>query len=204
VVADLARLADVDRMADELAKRYERIDVLVNNAGVGFGAPGSGREESADGIELRFAVNYLAGYHLTRRLMPARVVNVASVGQYPIDFDDPMQERGYDRMIAYRRSKLAQIMFTIDLAEEWPEVEVNAVHPASLMDTAMVREARTGTLSTVEEGGAATLRLIAGVGVSGRYFNGTKEDRANEQAYDTGARAQLRALSDGLIRRTLG
>jgi NAD(P)-dependent dehydrogenase (short-subunit alcohol dehydrogenase family) len=215
VVADLASLTETDRLATELGERFERIDVLVNNAGIGFGAPGAGRQTSADGIELRFAVNYLAGYHLTRRLIPklaasapARVVNVSSIGQYPIDFDDPMLERGYTGVNAYRQSKLAQIMFTIDLAEELrgAGVTVNALHPATLMNTAMVREADYETRSTIEEGGTATMRLIADPsldGISGTYSNGLHEAKANDQAYDPDARARLRELSDQLISRVL-
>jgi NAD(P)-dependent dehydrogenase (short-subunit alcohol dehydrogenase family) len=216
VIADLGSLAECDRLAAEIETRFDRVDVLVNNAGIGFGAPGSGRQQSADGIELRFAVNYLAGYHLTRRLIPlltasapARVVNVSSIGQYPIDFDDPMLERDYSGLNAYRQSKLAQIMFTIDLAEELrgTGVTVNALHPASLMNTAMVREADYETLSTVEEGGTATMRLIADPsmdGITGTYSNGLHEAKANDQAYDPTIRARLRALSDELINRVLG
>ena len=216
VIADLASLSEVDGLATELAARYDRIDVLVNNAGIGFGAPGSGRQESADGIELRFAVNYLAGYHLTRRLIPlltasapARVVNVSSIGQYPIDFDDPLLERNYTGVNAYRVSKLAQIMFTFDLAEELRDagVTVNALHPATLMDTPMVREADYEIHSTVEEGGAATMRLIADPSmndVTGTYSNGPHEAKANDQAYDPTARARLRDLSDRLISQALG
>jgi NAD(P)-dependent dehydrogenase (short-subunit alcohol dehydrogenase family) len=216
VIAELGSLASVDHLAAEIETRFERVDVLVNNAGIGFGAPGSGHAESTDGIELRFAVNYLAGYHLTRRLIPlltasapARVVNVSSIGQYPIDFDDPMLERGYSGVNAYRQSKLAQVMFTIDLAEELrgAGVTVNALHPATLMDTPMVREADYETRSTVEEGGTATLRLIADPkldGTTGTYSNGLHEAKANDQAYDPGARARLRELSDELIGRVLG
>jgi NAD(P)-dependent dehydrogenase (short-subunit alcohol dehydrogenase family) len=211
VLADLASLAEVDRLATELSARYDRIDVLVNNAGIGFGAPGAPRALSADGIELRFAVNYLAGYHLTRRLLPViagRIVNVSSIGQQPIDFDDPMLERSYNGVNAYRQSKLAQIMFTIDLAAELQDtgITVNTLHPASLMDTPMVREAQYGTLSTVEEGGAATMRLIADPamdGITGTYSNGLREDKANPQAYDPAARARLRELSDELISKAL-
>jgi NAD(P)-dependent dehydrogenase (short-subunit alcohol dehydrogenase family) len=216
VLADLASLSQVDRLATGITERCDRIDVLVNNAGVGFGAPGAARQLSADGLELRFAVNYLACYHLTRRLIPllvtsapARVVNVASIGQQELDFADPMLERSYDGVTAYRRAKLAQIMFTFDLAEELRDsgVTVTALHPATLMDTAMVHEARTGVRSTVEEGSDATMRLIADPEldrVTGRYFNGTREDRAHRQAYDGAARARLRELTDRLVSAALG
>ena len=131
--------------------------MLINNAGVIEGE----RRESEDGYELTFAVNYLAHFLLTRLLVPllrdsapARVVNVASVGQSPIDFDDVMLERGYDPMRAYTQSKLAQVMFTFELAERLrgSGVTVNALHPASLMDTRMVRETFGRSMSTVEEG----------------------------------------------------
>jgi NAD(P)-dependent dehydrogenase (short-subunit alcohol dehydrogenase family) len=211
LLADLGDLTQCERLAAHIADRYERVDVLVNNAGIGFRGQGTGREVSADGYELRFAVNYLAGYHLTRRLIPvllasapATVVNVASAGQEAIDFDDPLMERSYDGTVAYRRSKLAQIMFTLDLAEELRgRVTVNALHPATFMDTAMVRDAGIGPVSTVEEGGEATLRLVEEDRVTGRYFNRTKETRALDQAYDTRARARLRELSDQLISRAL-
>jgi NAD(P)-dependent dehydrogenase (short-subunit alcohol dehydrogenase family) len=123
--ADLSSLAAVRALADEVIEAEPRLDVLVNNAGIGTIEPGGGsRQESADGIELRFAVNYLAGYALSRSLLPlltrsapARIVNVASVGQQAIDFDDVMLTGEYDGMRAYRQSKLAQIMNTFDLAE---------------------------------------------------------------------------------------
>ncbi len=204
-LADLACLDEVRRMAGEVLDAEERLDVLVNNAGVGAGDK---RLVSADGHELRFAVNHLAGFLLTRLLLdllrasaPSRVVNVASIGQAAIDFDDVMLERGtFSGFRAYAQSKLAQILSTIDLAEELEGsgVDVNAVHPATLMDTTMVRESFGTPRSTVREGADAALRLIADPeleGVSGRYFEGTREGAADPQAYDPEARAELRRLS---------
>jgi NAD(P)-dependent dehydrogenase (short-subunit alcohol dehydrogenase family) len=212
-VADLASLAEVNAMADELLEREQTIDTLVNNAGIGTVnlSGDEGRMESRDGYELRFQVNYLSHYLLTRRLLPlvvasspARIVNVSSGGQMPIDFDDPMLEHGYDGIRAYCQSKLAQVLFTFDLAEELEQNDVtaNCHHPATFMPTKMVFAARGSATSTLEEGVEATLRLVADEsldGVSGRYFNGTRESRADAQAYDTDARAELRELSDGLI-----
>ncbi len=203
--ADLAGLAAVRELAAQVIAAEPRLDVLVNNAGIGTTVPGGGvRQESADGYELRFAVNYLAGYALTRLLLPllrksapSRIVNVSSLGQQAIDFGDVMLTEGYDGMRAYRQSKLAQILFTIDLAAELDlaGVTVNALHPATFMPTKIV----AGTpASTVAQGVAATMRLVtapaADVG-TGRYFNGMDEARANGQAYDPEARRQLRDLS---------
>jgi NAD(P)-dependent dehydrogenase (short-subunit alcohol dehydrogenase family) len=211
VVADFADLDDVDRLADELLGRLDRLDVVVNNAGIGFGPPGGGRETSAQGLELRFAVNYLAGVLLTRRLLrlvqssaPARIVNVASIGQVPIDLDDLQIDHGYAGIVAYRRSKLAQIMFTFDLAAalDPAQVTVNALHPATFMDTSLVRDAGGQPLSSVAQGAAATLRLIedpALAGVTGRFFDGTREARADDQAYDPQVRARLRTATDRLL-----
>ena len=152
-------------------------------------------------------MNYLAHFLLTYRLLPlleasapARIVNVSSMGQAPIDFADVMMERSYNPGDAYRRSKLAQIMFTIDLAAELDaaNVTVNSLHPARSMNTARVINGGFQPLSTVEEGAEATMQLAVSpelAGRSGLYFNGLNEAQANAQAYDTAARAQLRALS---------
>jgi NAD(P)-dependent dehydrogenase (short-subunit alcohol dehydrogenase family) len=211
VQADLADLREVARLADAVLGEYDELHCLVNNAGVGFGAPGSGREVSANGVELRFAVNHLASYLLALRLAdrlrasaPARIVQVASAGQLALDPDDPLSEDAYDGISAYRRSKLAQVMATYDLAADLvgSGVSVNALHPATFMDTTMVRDSGQEPVSTVEEGLEAIWRLVADPdldGVSGRYFDGTAEADADPQADDPAARAWVRQLSDRLL-----
>lgn len=207
VLADLSRLAEVDRLADEIVSRTARLDVLVNNAGSGGRSDGK-RELTADGNELIWAVNHLAPYRLTRRLLPllqtsapVRVVNVASAGQQEIDFDDPTPERDYNAYAAYCRSKLAMIMATIEYAEELDGtgVTVNALHPATLMPTTMVRESGVTPISTLAEGADATLRLICDPGLSqttGQYFNGTRRSHPHAQADDPKARRRLLEISD--------
>ena len=209
LVADLASLAEVRSLADAVRRDADRLDALVNNAGIG--TSGSKRELSADGFELRFAVNYLAGFLLTRLLLPmltsrtsARIVNVSSAGQQAIDFSDVMLARGYSGVRAYCQSKLAQILFTFDLARELhgQNIAVNALHPATYMDTTMVRLSGVKPISTVEQGGAAILQLVdeaALAGRSGLYFSGLQESRADRQAYDEDARKRLRALSFDLV-----
>jgi NAD(P)-dependent dehydrogenase (short-subunit alcohol dehydrogenase family) len=178
-----------------------------HNSNAGIGTAGGVRQESADGFELRFAVNYIAGFLLTSLLLPllqasapARIINVSSAGQYPIDFADVMLTRGYSGTRAYCQSKLAQVMFTIDLAAEFSgsDVTANCLHPATYMNTAMVRRAGVAPVSTVEEGADAILNLAVSPALAGRtglYFNGLREARGHSQAYDAQARRQLRALS---------
>ncbi len=184
--------------------------ILITGATDGLGRGDGRRMASRDGYELRFAVNYLAGYLLTRLLLgtlessaPARIVNVSSAGQAPIDFDDVMLERNYSGVQAYCQSKLAQVMFTLDLAAELREREVTAtcLHPATYMPTKMVLEGGIDPISSLQEGVDATLRLVADPeldGVSGRYFNGLRAADPHPQAFDADARRQLRELSDRL------
>jgi NAD(P)-dependent dehydrogenase (short-subunit alcohol dehydrogenase family) len=201
-VADLSSLAAVTHLAEEVIAGATRLDALVNNAGVGL----TERSESADGHELTFAVNYLAPFLLTTRLLgllresvPARIVNVASIGQAPVNFADVMLEHGYDMYAAYSQSKLALIAFSFELAERLRAegetgVTVNALHPATLMPTKLVRETFGRTVDTLEQGVAATLRLVIDPeldGVSGVYFNGLQPAAADGQAYDPSARRRL-------------
>ena len=205
LAADLASLAEVRRLADEVRKATDRLDLLINNAGIG--TAGAGRQTSANGHELCFAVNYLAGFLLTYLLLPllkasrpARIVNVASAGQQAVDFSDVMLTRNYSGVTAYCQSKLAQIMFTVDLADELKGsgIIANALHPSTYMNTTMVRRAGVSPMSKVEDGAEAILQLAVSPkleGRSGLYFNVLNEARANAQAYDAEARRRLRALS---------
>ena len=209
--ADLAALADVAALAEEVRAATDRLDVLLSNAGIGFTEPGGGaRLESADGHELRFAVNYLAAYSLTRRLLPllrasapARIVQVASAGQVPIDFDDVMLQRDYEGTRAYRQSKLAQVMFTFDLAAELngDGVTATALHPGTYMATKMVTGEGIAPVTPLEHGVDATWRLVADPaldGVSGVYFEQGREARPHGQALDPDDRRALRELSERL------
>jgi NAD(P)-dependent dehydrogenase (short-subunit alcohol dehydrogenase family) len=205
--ADLSSLAGTRQLADAVIADHKRLDVFISNAGIGSLSLGSERRTSADGYELRFAVNYLSGFLLAYLLLPllkagapSRIVNVASLGQHPLDFDDVMLANGYSGSRAYAQSKLAQIMFTIDLAEQLrgSGVSVNSLHPATYMNTTMVRAGGITPISTVEQGGEAILHLAVGedmAGKTGLFFNGMAQARANPQAYDADARKRLRALS---------
>jgi NAD(P)-dependent dehydrogenase (short-subunit alcohol dehydrogenase family) len=206
LAADLSRMSEVRQLADAVRATTPRLDILVNNAGIGTGGGSARRQESADGYELRFAVNYLSGFLLTHLLLPtirasapARIVNVSSAGQQAIDFSDVMLTKGYSGARAYCQSKLAQILFTIDLAAalEGSGITVTCLHPATYMDTTMVRQAGVTPTSTVEQGAAAILNLAVGPGGtrSGRYFNGLNEARPDSQANDAAARRSLQTLS---------
>jgi NAD(P)-dependent dehydrogenase (short-subunit alcohol dehydrogenase family) len=202
--ADLAVLSDVRDLAKAVTARHSRLEVLINNAGV-YG--GEARQVTGDGQELHFQVNYLAPFLLTELLLPvlrasapARIVNVSSGGQAPVDFDDVMLEHGYSAMRGYCQSKLAQIMNTIDLAAqlEGSGVTVTSLHPGTYMNTKMVIGSGITPITPVEEGVEATYRLAVSPEVEGQtgvFFNQQTLARANGQAYDEVARRRLRDLS---------
>jgi len=214
VTADLADLAQVAELASAVRRLTDRLDVLVGNAGIGSGLPdGRTRQTSADGHELRFAVNYLAGFRLTLDLLPllrasapARIVNVASIGQQPLDFDDLMLERGYSGVRAYAQSKLAQIMSGFELAGRLSarEVTVNSLHPATFMPTKIVLQEIGQPMDSLETGVAATRRLVddpALAATTGKFFDRTRETAAHPQAYDATARRELWERSLALVGR---
>jgi NAD(P)-dependent dehydrogenase (short-subunit alcohol dehydrogenase family) len=225
--ADFASLAEVADMARRVLHEEPALHVLINNAGIGMLRD---RAVSQDGHELVFQVNYLAGYLLSQALTPllartgeARIINVASAAQYPINFDDLMLDARWNGVIAYGRSKLAQILLTVTMSEELGRhgIAVNAVHPASLMPTKITAQLSTleprgfiGKLimkrlkprSTLAEGVANVLRLINEptlASVTGRYFRGAREKKANKQAYDASARRALQAVSSRLCQDAL-
>ena len=198
--ADLSSLAEVRTLAQAINRDYQRLDVLVNNAGIWL----RDRQVSKDGHEMHFAVNYLAGFLLTRTLLPkivasapSRIVNVSSLSAAPIDFSDVMLERPGRASQGYGQSKLLQVMFTIDLAAELKEkkVTVTALHPATMMDTTMVRQSGSRAMSSVDEGADAVMQQITGDVQSGQFYNGQRPGRPHQQANDDAVRAKLRQLS---------
>jgi NAD(P)-dependent dehydrogenase (short-subunit alcohol dehydrogenase family) len=200
LVADLSSLDEVRGLADQI----DELDTLVNNAGIVIPE----RRESADGYELTLAVNYLSHFLLTALLLPklrepGRIVNISSIGQYPLDFDDLQYEHDFNGYYAYAKSKLAQILFTYSLAERLGDrdITVNALHPATLMDTNMVLGPGGTPQSSVEDGVEATMRLIADPsvdGVTGAFFNGMRDWRPDAQANDPEARRRLWEESERL------
>ncbi|HUK07513.1 MAG TPA: SDR family oxidoreductase [Stellaceae bacterium] len=188
--ADLARLAEVRRVADELLQAYPRIDVLINNAGAMFRR----REVSADGLERTFALNHMAYFLLTEKLRarlaaskPARIVSVASRAHEgaTLDLDDLNMERRYDGWLAYRRSKLANILWTRELARRLAgsDVTANALHPGFVATRfgdnnrgwfgLTLGIAKRVAAIRPEEGAATVVHLASAPGldsVSGGYF----------------------------------
>jgi NAD(P)-dependent dehydrogenase (short-subunit alcohol dehydrogenase family) len=209
--ADFSELAQVRNLAASIIEDHRQLDLLINNAGIGSGFAGGERQLSADGYEMIFQVNYLAHYLLTDLLLPlmknsapARIINVASGAQRPIDFEDPMMEQEFSASAAYGQSKLAQILHTFHMSEllAGTGVTFNALHPATMMDTIMVAQMRGPARTTVDEGARAVMNLAVSAPLharSGLYFSGLQEARAHAQAYDSAARARLDKMSRELL-----
>ncbi len=206
VRADLAELAQVHQLVAQISAVTGHLSVLVNNAGV---SPAPDRQESADGHELGFAVNSLAPFALTRGLLPllhagapARVVNVASLNQTPVDFDDLALSRRYTRLRAYSTSKFALVAVGMAFAERLdPDiVTVNSVHPGTYMPTKMLDRPEL-SIDSLETGVHSTLRLISDpelTGVTGRFFDRTTDVQAHPATYRPDLRNRLWSVSKQL------
>jgi NAD(P)-dependent dehydrogenase (short-subunit alcohol dehydrogenase family) len=217
--ADLSSQAEVRRLAAALLDRYPRLDVLVNNVG-GFWAT---RHVTADGLEHTFAVNHLAGFLLTNLLLdrlkasaPARVVTVSSGAQSlgSIHFEDLQGERAYSGETAYNQSKLADVMFTYELARrlEGTGVTATAVHPG-VVSTGFGAEDPSRIFRFVvpllrpfmkspKQGAATSIYLASSPeveGVTGTYFAKGKPATSSKASYDADAAARLWNVSAGLV-----
>lgn len=204
--ADFASLAEIKQLAAAILTNHAQLHVLINNAGLGVEP---NRRTSRDGYEMIFQVDYLSTYLLSKLLLPllqaskpARIVHVASAGQAPIDFSNPLLERHWDGVQAYCQAKLAQIMLGIEWGNEQKAngVMINSLHPASYMPTKIVTNFYKPQ-STLQEGIDAVVNLAVNprlADVSGKYFNRLQETRALAQAYDPQARQQLIELSEKL------
>jgi NAD(P)-dependent dehydrogenase (short-subunit alcohol dehydrogenase family) len=225
VPLDLADLASVRKAADDILSRWDRLDVLVNNAGGTW----STRQETAQGFEYTLGVNHLGHFSLTNRLLPrlqasapSRIINLTSVGHHAarrgMRFDDLQSEKHYEAMEAYCRSKLANVLFTRQLAKrlgdaEAANVTVNAVHPGPVrssfgMDGDLhgfmgfgMRLARPFEISPKR--GAKTSLYVATspavAGKTGMYWVRSKPGHMSKQARDDGAAARLWDESERLL-----
>jgi NAD(P)-dependent dehydrogenase (short-subunit alcohol dehydrogenase family) len=204
VAADFASLDAVKTFANTIAREVPKLDLLVNNAGVAFNNE-QPRRSSADGHELQFAVNYLAGWVLVHTLRPAleaaapsRVVNIASRSADPIDFDDVMLEQPGAHARGYGQSKLSQVMMTMELAPSFASdgITMISLHPATLMDTTMVKNLGIPVRTTVAEGRDTVMGLITAPTLqAGAFYVDGKVATPHEQAADAAVRARLVALS---------
>jgi NAD(P)-dependent dehydrogenase (short-subunit alcohol dehydrogenase family) len=212
LLADLAAQESIRQLVQDFTQRYDRLHVLINNAGSVF----LRRQLSVDGIEMTFALNHLAGFLLTNLLLdtlkasaPARIVNVSSIAQAEgfIDFDDLQANKEYRMMRAYAQSKLANVLFTYELARqlEGTGVTVNCLHPGTVA-TNIWGQPLPGFLkplgatlakffgTTAEEGARTSLYLASSPeveGVTGKYFYKCKERPSAEISYDVSVQQKL-------------
>ena len=221
IVADLSRQSEVRRVATEFKRKYDRLDVLLNNAGAYF----ANRETNADGQEMTWALNHLNYFVLTEQLLdvlkasaPARIVNVSSDAHRMtrgINFADPEFKQGYSGWGAYGHSKLANVMFTYELARrlDGSQITANVLHPGfvatgfghnngGLMNFGM------GLIQKIaakrpEQGAATSVYLASSPavdGVSGQYFADSKATKSSDDSYDVAAQQRLWALSEHQVK----
>ena len=217
LLADLSSQSEVRRLAQEVRERTPRLDLLVNNAGAIF----ADREVSADGLEMTFALNHLAYFLLTLELLPlleegstSRIVNVSSMAHErgAIDFDDLQNERRYWMWRAYRQSKLANVLFTRELARRLGGrgVSTNALHPG-VIASGFGRNGRgvfsrlvalgAPFLASPERGARTTLHVATAPelqGITGRYFSDCREKTPSRAARDDDAALRLWQISENL------
>lgn len=210
-IADFSSLEQVKAMAYRLREKYASLQILINNAALGPGPKDKQhRSLSQDGYEMIFAVNYLAPFLLTNLLLPLllkaeqpRVINVTSIAQSLVDFDNLMLEEGYTGSKAYSQSKMALTMFTIELDHrlKGKSISVNCLHPGSLLNTKMVEEAFGYSWGKAESGADAIEYLATSHEldkVSGKYFNQKNIDQLHEQALNESDRKKLWQISQKL------
>lgn len=217
LLADLSVQAEIRRVAAEFKQRYSHLDVLVNNAGAIF----TTRQESADGLELTFALNHLGYFLLTQELLPlllasapARIINVSSGAHYSgqINLDDLQLRQGYAAFKAYAQSKLANVLFTNELARRLANtgVTANSLHPG-LVGTQFGRNNRgfsfiirlVRPFLRSEAKGAETSIFLATAPelatTTGQYFDDNQPKRASELAYDEALARRLWEESEKLV-----
>lgn len=210
--ADLSSLKNIQAMVDTLKRRYELLDVLINNAGI-F-APNL--RVSQDGIELNFAVNYLASYFLTcevldliRKSSAGRIVNVSSIAHKRgrINFDDLFYQSGYAAYKAYADSKLMLIYFTYDLSEQLAaeDITVNTLHPG-VISTKLLAAGFNMTGDDLSVGAETPVYLAISEevkGVTGKYFDRKQAVPSSPLSYDLSVREQLMSVTKALLSKTV-
>lgn len=210
LLADLSRMAEVRALAEQCLQRFDQLDVLIHNAGV----MKPRREVTVDGFEVQFAVHHLAPFLLTHRLLDlmrrrpgARVISVASkLHSYgKLNFDDLQSERRYNMLRAYGTSKLANIMFTYQMAERLrgQGITVNCLHPGVIGTNLEVYPRFLRPLMKRPETGADTPVYLACsqevAGVTGSYFMNRKPRKSARESYDRARQQRLWDVTEDLL-----
>jgi NAD(P)-dependent dehydrogenase (short-subunit alcohol dehydrogenase family) len=227
LLGDLSLMADVRRIAAEFKQKYDRLDVLVNNAGAWF----SERQETAEGIEMTFALNHLSYFLLTNLLLdlikasaPARIINVSSRvhADEPLNFDDLQNTKNYGRnngLRVYGQSKLANVMFTYELARrlQGTNITANVLHPGIIGSSfglnnkgVLMKVAMTfySILAQPPEEGAKTIVYLAASpeveGITGKYWVKSKAVPSSQDSHDKAAQRRLWEVSEQMTGLSVG